>query len=242
MNSLSTSISVHSTSRKQKRIRVILLVAIAFGIAIITSSASARSAARTFVEKAIAVVRGPDKPKPTKRVTSTTRSPSPVNTRLLSPIDALLQLLPQAPEASVSTNKLHYEPGETVLIKGSGFQPNEQVTLQVRHHDRREEVGPAYDPWNVAADGEGGISTSWVVDPNETHGTWLEVRAKGVESGRFAMVFFTDPAMADLDQCANGPTSAPVPCTLDAWQNGNVNQNRSEERRVGKECSPRREP
>jgi hypothetical protein len=139
----------------------------------------------------------------------------------------LLQLLPQAAEASVSTDKLHYEPGETVLIKGSGFQPNEQVTLQVRHHDRRVEVGSAYDPWNVSADGEGGISSSWIVEPNETHGTWLEVRAKGVESGRFAMVFFTDPALADLDQCGNGPASAPVPCTLDAWQNGNLNQNQA---------------
>ncbi|HET7113714.1 MAG TPA: hypothetical protein VFI57_08725, partial [Pyrinomonadaceae bacterium] len=127
----------------------------------------------------------------------------------------------------MSTDKLHYEPGETVLIKGSGFKPNEQVTLQVRHHDLRVEVGPAYDPWNVTADGEGGISSSWIVDPNEPHGSWLEVRAKGVESGRFAMVFFTDPANADLDQCGNGPPSAPVPCTLDAWQNGNVNQNQA---------------
>ena len=61
----------------------------------------------------------------------------------------------------------------------------------------------------------------------EPHGSWLEVRAKGVESGRFAMVFFTDPANADLDQCGNGPPSAPVPCTLDAWQNGNVNRNQA---------------
>ena len=37
----------------------------------------------------------------------------------------------------MSTDKLHYEPGETVLIKGTGFKPNEHVTLQVRHHDLR---------------------------------------------------------------------------------------------------------
>src|SRR5205814_4643704 len=32
---------------------------------------------------------------------------------------------------------------------------------------------------------------------------------------------------ADLDQCANGPIYAPVPCTGTAWQNGNTNANNS---------------
>ena len=30
---------------------------------------------------------------------------------------------------------------------------------------------------------------------------------------------------ANLDQCANGPVSAPVPCTGANWQNGNANAN-----------------
>src|SRR5439155_23457155 len=29
----------------------------------------------------------------------------------------------------------------------------------------------------------------------------------------------------NLDQCANGPLSGPVPCTGSAWQNGNLNAN-----------------
>src|SRR5215213_1281441 len=228
MKSLFTSAPYESASKKRAQaLRVILLITIAVGLAMISSSASARFAARKFVNKTVALVRGPVKPKPAprKRNPGSTLPLSLLNKRLLSPVHALL--LPQFNEASVSTDKLHYEPGETVLIKGSGFRPSEGVTLQVRHHDRRVEVGPAYDPWAVYADGEGGISSSWIVDPNETHGTWLQVRAKGAESGLFAMVFFTDPAMADLDQCGNGPTSAPVPCTLDAWQNGNVNQNQA---------------
>src|SRR6266511_752336 len=32
----------------------------------------------------------------------------------------------------------------------------------------------------------------------------------------------TNPS-ADIDQCANGPVDAPVPCTGSAWQNGNAN-------------------
>ena len=226
MTSRSTSTRVSSTSKKGATLRVILLVAIAFGLVIISSSASARSAARTFVDRAIALVRASDKPAPAPRKrTASTLPLSPVNKRLPLPIHALL--LPQSEEATVSTDKLHYEPGETVLIKGSGFKPNEKVVLQIRHHDRRVEVGAAFDPWEVYADGDGQISSSWIVAPDETHGSWLEVRAKGAESGLFAMVFFTDPASADLDQCANGPTAAPVPCTLDAWQNGNINQNQA---------------
>src|SRR5688572_13370094 len=32
---------------------------------------------------------------------------------------------------------------------------------------------------------------------------------------------------ADLDQCGNGPVSAPVPCTGAAWVNGNLNANQA---------------
>src|SRR4051812_14640907 len=135
MKTRSRSISAPSTNRKS--LRIILLVAIACGLSIVTSSTSATSVVRTFVVKAIAIVRGPEKPRPAQRKRNSGRTLplSFVNTRLLSPIHELL-LLPQADEATVSTDKLHYEPGQTVLIKGAGFQANEQVTLQVRHHDR----------------------------------------------------------------------------------------------------------
>src|SRR5215203_1805561 len=206
--------------------RVCSVVALALGLIFVGSSASARFAVQKFVNKALTVVRGSVKPKPTpsKRSSNVTLPASPVTKRPLS-FNSLLS--PQSGEPSVSTDKLHYEPGETVSITGAGFRENERVILQVRHHDRRVEVGPAYDPWDVQANAAGDISSSWTVNPQETHGSWLEVRAKGADSGLFAMVFFTDPASADLDQCGNGPASAPVPCTLDAWQNGNLNQNQA---------------
>src|SRR5829696_8779249 len=209
-----------------QKIRLISIVAIALGLVMIGSSASARFAIVKFVNKAVVAARGAAKPKPAprKRNSNVTLPDSLVNKRLLSPLNLVL---PQSNQPSVLTDKLHYEPGETVLIKGSGFSPDERVVLQVRHHDRRVEVGSAYDPWDVQADAAGDISSSWIVNPQETHGSWLEVRAKGADSGLFAMVFFTDPASADLDQCGNGPASAPVPCTLDAWQNGNLNQNQA---------------
>jgi hypothetical protein len=208
------------------KLRVISVAVIALGVIMLGSSASARFAIAKFVNKAVVAVHGAAKPKPApaKRSGSVTVPTSPA-VKKLSPVSA--SLVPQSAEATVSTDKLHYEPGETVLITGSGFSANERVTLQVRHHDRRVEVGPAYDPWDVYANGNGGISSSWVVDPQETHQSWLEVRAKGADSGLFTMVFFTDPASADLDQCGNGPASVPVPCTLDAWQNGNLNENQA---------------
>ncbi len=216
-------ISAQSTSRRRRTLSIILLITVACGLAIVGSSTTARSAAGAFVKRAIAVVRGAEKPKPAPRKRSTPPL-SPANTRLRPLTNALL---PDGDEATVSTDKLHYEPGETVNISGSGFRPHERVTLQVRHHDQRQEVGPGYDPWDVYADNDGAIKSSWLVNPEEQHGTWLEVRAKGADSGLFAMVFFTDPANADLDQCGNGPASAPVPCTLDAWQNGNVNESKA---------------
>jgi Prealbumin-like fold domain len=217
-----SSKTINKTGRRT--VRVISIGLISLGLIWIGSSASARFAVKKFVNKAVTTVRGPSKTKPTLPKRNGNKTP-PVNTRALPSMATLLS--PQSNEASVSTDKLHYEPGETVRITGSGFSANERVTLQVRHHDRRVEVGPAYDPWDVQANAAGEISSSWMVNPQEIHGSWLEVRAKGADSGLFTMVFFTDPASADLDQCGNGPASAPVPCTLDAWQNGNLNANQA---------------
>ena len=158
-------------SKTQTRtVRIISVLAISFGLIFLSSSASARLAVGNFVNKALTVVRGPAKPKPAprKRNSNGTSTLSELSKTPLSPLS--FSLIPQSAEASVSTDKLHYEPGETVKITGSGFRPGERVTLQVRHHDRRVEVGPAYEPWDVYANGEGGISSSWLVDPQEQHG------------------------------------------------------------------------
>src|SRR5689334_2130078 len=221
MNPLAPTSQEMSQSRT---VRVIAIVAIALGLLLVASSASARFAVAKLVNRAVAAARGSGKPKtaPSKRSSGPTQ---PVSLSNKAPLAKAL--LAQIGEATVATDKLAYQPGETVLIRGAGFSPNERVTLQVRHHDMRTEVGPAYDRWDVQVDGDGKISSSWIVDANESHGNCLEVLAKGADSGSFAMVFFTDPSSADLDQCGNGPASAPVLCTLLAWQNGNLNQNQA---------------
>src|SRR5438046_140055 len=40
-------------------------------------------------------------------------------------------------------------------------------------------------------------------------------------------VVFAAPPAADIDQCANGPSSGPLVCTGAQWQNGNLNINNS---------------
>jgi len=197
---------------RTRRFKLVLFLSIASccGLVLLASSSAAKLAGRRITSRAAAAVREIAKPKP----------PSPK-------LSSLRSATQSTNEPTVSTDKLHYEPGDTVLISGSGFRPNERVVLQVKYHDQRATVGSFYDPWDVYADGSGAIRSSWIVDPEAAHGSWFEVRATGADSGLFTLAFFTDPANADLDQCANGKASAPVPCTLAAWQNGNVNENQA---------------
>ncbi|HEX3385903.1 MAG TPA: hypothetical protein VHS53_11975, partial [Mucilaginibacter sp.] len=100
-------------------------------------------------------------------------------------------------QATVQTDKSDYPPGSTVTITGSGFAPNEQVTLQVLHTDTAfandNATSPAHQPWTVAADGAGNISSTWLVPPDEDElNSTLQLTAVGVTSGLRAQEIFTD--------------------------------------------------
>src|SRR5438874_8241772 len=49
---------------------------------------------------------------------------------------------------TVATDKQDYQPGETAVITGSGFQPREQVRLQVLHTDGTPNTAPEHQPWS----------------------------------------------------------------------------------------------
>ncbi|WP_395048814.1 hypothetical protein, partial [Flavobacterium sp.] len=68
-------------------------------------------------------------------------------------------------QATVSTDLLDYPPGATAIITGAGFQPGEIVELHVEHADGDPlGIDPQYHvPWEVAADSNGGFTTSWFV-------------------------------------------------------------------------------
>jgi hypothetical protein len=129
-------------------------------------------------------------------------------------------------ESSVYTDKPNYQPGETALIFGFGFAPNELVTLQVVHLNGTAEGGEGHEPWDVLADEFGNFTSMWFVNLDDSAGSQFLLTARGNSSGLEADFVFSDGS-ANLDTCANGPTSAPVQCTGANWENGNLNATKS---------------
>jgi len=102
-------------------------------------------------------------------------------------------LTAQAADPTVTTDKADYPPGSTVNISGSGFQAGETVELQVRRIDIDENSGTEHDPWDVTAEDNGNIQTTWHVTMDEA-GATLELTAVGLTSGLVAQETFTDTA------------------------------------------------
>ena len=96
-----------------------------------------------------------------------------------------------ASAATVTTDQSDYPPGSTVNITGAGFEPGEQVQLQVLRTDIDENSGPEHDPWQVTADANGNFQTTWLVTPDEA-GATLQLTATGLASGLTAQTTFTD--------------------------------------------------
>jgi uncharacterized repeat protein (TIGR01451 family) len=127
---------------------------------------------------------------------------------------------------ALSTDKPDYSPEETVQVAGTGFTPG-SYAIPVLRPDGTMVTGDGTFTagWDLAtADGSGAFSYSYQLDG--VQGTY-EVRAYSAGwSGDWtqtpiASVTFTD-GLAKLDQCLNGPLSAPVPCTGSAWANGDA--------------------
>src|SRR5690349_1434733 len=62
---------------------------------------------------------------------------------------------------TLTSDKEDYQPGETAVLTGSGFAPNEMVTMLVMHIDGSLSLGPAHDPWYVDADVNGNFMALW---------------------------------------------------------------------------------
>jgi len=97
---------------------------------------------------------------------------------------------------TVTTDLPDYQPGETVNITGTGFNPSETVTLLVEHvGDEAAGTDPQYhQPWDVDADGDGNFVASWGVPiDGDALGSIFILTADGHTSPFLhAEVFFTD--------------------------------------------------
>lgn len=99
--------------------------------------------------------------------------------------------LPSAAGVMLTTDSADYQPGTTAQFYGSGFLPNETVTLQVSLLGNPPGVGSAYNPFNVVADNNGAFTAYWYVD-SQNLGRQLQVTAYGQTSGYTSLALFTD--------------------------------------------------
>jgi hypothetical protein len=157
----------------------------------------------------ITVIAGYDfrpSPTPLEGSATITRGISPKIPLLLAPLSA-----------TIATDKDNYHPGETVVITGSGFAALETVVMQVVHvqtgayKEDLESLGAhtGHDPWNITADENGNISTSWIVD-EDALGQTLMVTAHGLVSLADASATFRDGTGVDFRQCANKDNPLPL--------------------------------
>ena len=143
--------------------------------------------------------------------------------------------------AAIRADKFDYKAGETAQIVGAGFRPFEQVTLQVSHISGLR-GGSGHDPVLLTSDGNGQICYDWFVDPDDSQGAFVVVKAGGAESGVQGLTLFMDapvtipddngpddlPGQKDLNQLttdrANLPTSLEISWNWDdtAWSGQNT--------------------
>jgi len=109
--------------------------------------------------------------------------------------------------ASVAPDKSDYQPGDTAVIAGFGFAPNEPVELQVVHANGPSD-GNGHQPFYATADAEGTVSATWFVDPDDSTGSKFMVTATGTMSGVGGTASFWDAG-------AVGLTALAVPYTQD---------------------------
>src|SRR5207244_7072383 len=122
---------------------------------------------------------------------------------------------------TVTTEKIDYPPGTPVIITGSGWQPNETVTLVFHEDPHINSENP--HTFAVSADANGNFIFDQYAPELEDVGITYILAAKGQTSGFTAQTTFTDTAGASLDQWGNGPFSTPS----GSWQNGDLNANNS---------------
>ena len=135
-----------------------------------------------------------------------------------------LEVAPSSPE--LTTDKPDYEPTETVTIFGKLFSAFAKIFLTISGNS---EVGNHYFEATsiLHTDALGAFVTQLVLD--NVYRPFYDMVARNEQGDTLAIGAFTDApgAAGDLDQCSNGSSALPVPCTGTAWQNGNLNSNQA---------------
>src|SRR4029450_2213125 len=123
--------------------------------------------------------------------------------------------------AYVAPEKGDYQPGDTAVIRGTGFAPNEPVQLQVVHANGQTD-GSGHQPFYATADAEGTVIATWFVDPDDSLGSQFLLIAKGMQSavvgtstfwdaGSISLTTLGTPYSENFNTLANSGTSSTVP-------------------------------
>src|SRR5438093_5729077 len=91
--------------------------------------------------------------------------------------------------ATLTTDQQDYPPYSYVYIAGTGFAPGETVNMIVVELDP---IQQSFQPWDVVADENGNINTSWYIFTEELIGATMQVTATGQTSNLTASATFTD--------------------------------------------------
>src|SRR5437667_4178275 len=106
-------------------------------------------------------------------------------------------------EATLTTNLDDYPPYSYVYINGTGFQPGETVNMIVVQLEPNQ---IAYAPWDVVADENGNIETTWYIFSEDLVGSTMQATATGQTSGLTASATFTDALPPNGVAPVNPPT------------------------------------
>ena len=128
--------------------------------------------------------------------------------------------------AAVATDRIDYQPGETVQISASAFHPGEAIRFQVLHTDGTINSSPDHSPW-IVVDGSaqdldqqvnGNVSTQWYVNPDDSLDSTFLLTALGLASNQLSSTTFTDAVATKSSQFENAITGL-------EYTAGSLNQN-----------------
>ncbi len=131
----------------------------------------------------------------------------------------------------ISTQKIGYLSGETVVINGEGFNKFERVSLSVEMRSESLKQNVELMRWDIYTDSQGRFTTNLPFDSLGASDGIFILRALGTDTKASAETSFSNVILAEaaqLTQCANGGVGNPVlPCSGSNWDTGNVNNSKA---------------
>ena len=112
-------------------------------------------------------------------------------------------------DATVTTDKLDYQPGQTAVISGTGWQSGELVEMFL-HEDPHT---TAERRVMTTADANGNFVANYLVEDRDLNVTFI-IGAKGQLSGKTAQTTFTDGHTVTSVSPNNGPTTGGTAITI----------------------------